>query len=1202
MMNLQKLTVFLFLTASTIMVSSAQNLKPVLQKPFENGIENIVINNEKTHFLTAEGDIKTIGGLNIKLWDYDSKIIIAEKYFQSENGPGAGKIELKTNGTINLSLNHSIISINLITNKVDTIFKSKWPEYILNYKQLDNNLLVSTKIYPKKDGRINEVTNNSNLYSVDLTNKKNVTKKNFPLELTCINFSEEFNTFFLGTNKGECLFFNNKLETTYNKIKFFKNEVIKSLHLLPNGYLAANSLSISNKKEYDLRFSGEGLIEIRKIDDPNIRHSIILPKQHPPETEYTKRVSGGSIKFSENNSISSISTINQSELLISFGYNKFAVLNVTDGSIHYLDTESIDYAIGKVVINPSTKELLFSGGELSLLTIYDDLYIYNYKNEKITEHLKERELTLNRTKTLVKASNTYYFAEYPENNYANIDSITLQPLDYRENKTLHCDNCEFRFDLMSETLIIKRGEYIAVGKPNNNFNNKKNIQFNLNIDHEYLSSDSDDLTTIVSLDDENYLDDIKYFNLKYEKDKYNISDIYHYVKNSNTFIASVFHEKKHNWQLASVDSKGEIIQIYGESFETELILSPNGEFLAVLDQSGKNYTTLNVYRTKDYSLIINYQFCCYSSSGLNFDLNSEFVYFQEETYDEDKNEVYSLNSIEISKGISSLKQIHKGLYYPYFIVDEDKSKLYINSTSFIKKIDLKTNMILFEKSSDFPNNDTKVHFYGELNKIVIDNGGYLTIFDRNSDNYIEYYFLSKQNTIGISSDNYYIVSPGLSLDNFGFSYNTKGYSFSQFDLVFNRPDKILEYLNFPNEGSISLFKKAYKKRIKQIGFNPNDISKKLIDLPTSSFSFKNSELTTQEKTLKVKVHLKDENSTLKSWNIWVNGVPHFGSRGKTLPINQHEYKTEIEIPLSVGKNNIEISCINNNQLESLRKTKSIVFDALPYKANLIFVGLGVSKYQDSTYNLDYATKDVLDLNNIIKEQTEKYQSIESLIFLDKNLNQKNLKKIRTRLKNTKIEDKIIIFYAGHGIIDNNLNYYLSTSEMDFKNPMKGGLLYKDLEGLLDGVPSRKKMILIDACNSGEIELENTVITDKPNLKKDDTGKKKGSISLSTKDENTINSFEFMQQWFSDIRLGNGATIISSSGGLESAYEGDKWKNGAFTYALIDCLKTKKCDLNKDNKIYISEIKEYLSIEVPKITNGKQKPTSRNLNLIVDFEF
>lgn len=69
---------------------------------------------------------------------------------------------------------------------------------------------------------------------------------------------------------------------------------------------------------------------------------------------------------------------------------------------------------------------------------------------------------------------------------------------------------------------------------------------------------------------------------------------------------------------------------------------------------------------------------------------------------------------------------------------------------------------------------------------------------------------------------------------------------------------------------------------------------------------------------------------------------------------------------------------------------------------------------------------------------------------------------------------------------------------------------------------------------------------------------------------------------------------------EYALESADWNNGVFTYALLSGLKEMKADANKDGKIMLSEIRDYVFKSVSALTNGRQHPTSRIENLENDF--
>ena len=70
----------------------------------------------------------------------------------------------------------------------------------------------------------------------------------------------------------------------------------------------------------------------------------------------------------------------------------------------------------------------------------------------------------------------------------------------------------------------------------------------------------------------------------------------------------------------------------------------------------------------------------------------------------------------------------------------------------------------------------------------------------------------------LNSDNYYFSSKD-ALDYIGFKFEDKMFSFDQFDLKYNRPDKIIEKLPYFDQEYQDAYFKAYKKRLSKLGVN-----------------------------------------------------------------------------------------------------------------------------------------------------------------------------------------------------------------------------------------------------------------------------------------------------------------------------------------------------------------------------------------------
>ena len=92
----------------------------------------------------------------------------------------------------------------------------------------------------------------------------------------------------------------------------------------------------------------------------------------------------------------------------------------------------------------------------------------------------------------------------------------------------------------------------------------------------------------------------------------------------------------------------------------------------------------------------------------------------------------------------------------------------------------------------------------------------------------------------------------------------------------------------------------------------------------------------------------------------------------------------------------------------------------------------------------------------------------------------------------------------------------------------------------------------------------------------------------------------MKNLFNDVTKGTGTTVISAAGGYEFALESDDWNNGVFTYAVLQGLSTGKADLDGDGNVQVSELKNYVTLQVVELTKGKQHPTTRSENAVNDY--
>jgi uncharacterized caspase-like protein len=479
---------------------------------------------------------------------------------------------------------------------------------------------------------------------------------------------------------------------------------------------------------------------------------------------------------------------------------------------------------------------------------------------------------------------------------------------------------------------------------------------------------------------------------------------------------------------------------------------------------------------------------------------------------------------------------------------------------------------------------------------------YNSLMKTNSEKYVYLTFYKNLNFIFFTPDHYYYTNEHSNFTSY-FTKDLKVYPLEQFDLKYNRPDIILDRLGYADSLTIASYHSAYLKRLKKMNFTEEMLKDDfhLPELKINNFEFLPS--ITDSSDLNLDFDIKDSKYKLDRINIFINDVPVFGTAGIDLRKEDiQEINKKINLSLSEGENKIQVSVLNQAGAESYKETAYITYK--PKKSvqpNLYLITIGDSRYSDSRFDLTYASKDAVDIAEAFSNNKNSlYENVFSFTYTDEKVTRENILLLKEELKKAKRDDVVIISVAGHGVLDDKLDYYLATHDMNFSNPSGKGIPYEELESLLDGIAPLKKVLFLDACHSGEVDKEEVELLAQNNASNGKVKFRNAGAGIQKKNLGLKTTSELMSELFTDLRRGTGATVISSAGGAEYAMESDEWKNGLFTYCLLHGLKDKAADANKDGEIWLSELQSYLRKEVTELSNGAQQPTSRIENLSMDF--
>ena len=133
--------------------------------------------------------------------------------------------------------------------------------------------------------------------------------------------------------------------------------------------------------------------------------------------------------------------------------------------------------------------------------------------------------------------------------------------------------------------------------------------------------------------------------------------------------------------------------------------------------------------------------------------------------------------------------------------------------------------------------------------------------------------------VAVTPENYYMASRR-TLRGVAFRIGNRSFPFDQFDLKFNRPDKVIERIGLASPDLVDAYRQAYQKRLKRMKFTEDMLSDEF-HLPAVAPN-PGLPLSTGEKALKLKVRASDTKYPLDRLNVDVNGVPIYGANGLDL--------------------------------------------------------------------------------------------------------------------------------------------------------------------------------------------------------------------------------------------------------------------------------------------------------------------------------
>ena len=235
-------------------------------------------------------------------------------------------------------------------------------------------------------------------------------------------------------------------------------------------------------------------------------------------------------------------------------------------------------------------------------------------------------------------------------------------------------------------------------------------------------------------------------------------------------------------------------------------------------------------------------------------------------------------------------------------------------------------------------------------------------------------------------------------------------------------------------------------------------------------------------------------------------------------------------------------------------------------ARLRVVAVGIDTYRDPTIRrLSFAVADAESVARSLQERSKGYYTADAATVLKNERAtpaewRKTLDAVSRDLKErARPDDLLVLFFAGHGIIDPQTGRYYYVGH-DFKaedlakRRYEACIAWNDFRSLA-GIACRK-LVLLDTCHAGAIQPLRS-----RNLK----------AAVRELQDDVIFTF-------------------AASAGDEQSAENKAWQHGAFTQAFLEALGG-RTPARAGRWIMLNDAVDYVQSAVRKTTNGRQNPTA-----------
>jgi TolB-like protein/ketosteroid isomerase-like protein len=232
-------------------------------------------------------------------------------------------------------------------------------------------------------------------------------------------------------------------------------------------------------------------------------------------------------------------------------------------------------------------------------------------------------------------------------------------------------------------------------------------------------------------------------------------------------------------------------------------------------------------------------------------------------------------------------------------------------------------------------------------------------------------------------------------------------------------------------------------------------------------------------------------------------------------------------------------------------------------SSLWVLAIGVSRYEDPNFNLQFAAADAQSIDAALQRQAggRLYNQVKTLVLTDDDVTRESiLDNMERFLGQAGPNDIVLIFMAGHGVQDLATgSYYFLPHPATPANLLTAGLRMTDFDEVVRVLRRNVRgiVVMLDTCHAGSLRLA-----------------ARGLVSAD--------------DLAARLSAGEGFFLLAATKPGEESREKPELRHGVFTYAVLEGLSG-PADADHDGLVTVSELFGHVARRVPRLTDEQQHP-------------